>query len=164
MNHPSADLTAYLDGALSLERAEEVRAHLASCLACREEQARLKSTLAVLASLPPAPEPPPFFANRLEYRIRAEQEQARVGWWPRLQDGLAHAFPRRRVLAVAGGLAAVLVAGVIPVRSWLDTRAMVKDLDLLQDYETARAVGVDSLDDVQIVAQLDELEHTEVRP
>jgi len=40
---------------------------------------------------------------------------------------------------------------------------MVRDLDLLQDYETASALGVDSPEDALIVAQLDRLEPGEGR-
>jgi anti-sigma factor RsiW len=164
VNHPRLDLTAYLDGALPQGRAEEVRAHLVGCPACREEEARLKSALAVLASLPPAPQPPPFFATRLEARLRLERERAESGLWAGLRAGISLAFGRRRLFVLAFGLAAALLFAGIPLRGFLDTRAMVKDLDLLQDYETASAVGVDSAEDVLIVAQLDELERTEGRP
>jgi anti-sigma factor RsiW len=164
VSHPRADLTAFLDGALPPARAEEVRAHLAGCPACREEEARLRGAVALLSSLPPAPELPPFFATRLEARLREERERAAGGPLPRWLAALAGPRPRRRALALAGGLLAALLLAAIPLRSWLDTRAMVRDLDLLEDYETARAVGVDSAEDVLIVAQLDELERAEGRP
>jgi anti-sigma factor RsiW len=158
VNHPRADLTAFLDGALPEARAAEVREHLSSCPACREEEARLRGAVAVLASLPPAPEPSPFLATRLEARLREERERAPAGLLAQLSGALAAALGRRRLLALAGGLAGLLAAVGVPLRSWLDTRAMVKDLDLLQDYETASALDVDSPEDAELVAHLDQLE------
>lgn len=164
MNHPRTDLTAYLDGALPPAQADEVRAHLAACPACHEEEARLRSAVALLSSLPPAPALPPFFATRLEARLREERERAAGGRLSRWLAALGGPRPQRRALALAGGLAALLLVAGVPLRSWLDTRAMVRDLDLLQDYQAARALGVDSAEDVLIVAQLDELERAEGRP
>lgn len=158
MKHVREDLTALLDGALAPARADEVRAHLARCPACREEEARLRGAVAALSALPPPPELPPFFTARLEARLR--EERARPRGLARWLAGLPH--PR---LLLAGTAAAVAVAvAAPPLRGWLDTRDMVKDLDLLQDYETASAVGVDTPEDALIVAQLDALEREERRP
>jgi anti-sigma factor RsiW len=150
--HPLEELTAFVDGALAPERTAEVEDHLAGCSTCREQVTRLRGAVAVLAALPPAPDLPPFLGVRLEARLREERVRpAGVRRW------LA-AVPRVRLLAAAGGLAAAALAGGIALHQWLDTRRMVEDLDLLQDYETASAVGVDTPEDALIVAQLDQLE------
>ena len=163
MKHPREDLTALLDGALSAFRATEVREHLARCPSCREEAERLRGAVAALAALPPAPELPPFFATRLEARLREEGARRPGLGAARRWARLGVAIPHPRLLAFAGGVAALALAVGIPVHSWLDTRAMVRDLDLLQDYETASTLGVDSPEDALIVAQLDRLEPGEGR-
>lgn len=163
-HHPREDLTALLDGALSPARAAEVRAHLAGCPACREQEARLRAAVAALAALPPPPALPPFLATRLEARLREERARSRVAPLVRWLAGLGAAVPHPRLVALAGGVAALALAVGIPVHSWLETRAMVKDLELLQDYETASAVGVDTPEDALIIAQLDQLQRGEGRP
>jgi len=163
MNHPREDLTALLDGALPASRVSEVREHLARCPSCREEAEGLRAAMATLAALPPAPELPPFFATRLEARLREERAGRPALSTASLLSRLGTAIPYPRLFALAAGAAALSLAVGIPVRSWLDTRAMVRDLDLLQDYETASALGVDSPEDALIVAQLDRLEPGEGR-
>lgn len=161
--HPRVDLTALLDGALAPDRAAEVREHLARCAPCREEEARLQAAVAALGSLPPAPDLPPFFATRLEARL--DEERARAGN-PRLfrwLAGLGQAIPHPRLVALAGATAIALGLS-FPVRTYLETRALVKELDLLQDYEAASVVGVDTPEDALIVAQLDQLEREEGKP
>jgi anti-sigma factor RsiW len=166
--HPRGDLTALLDGALAAGRAAEVQEHLSRCPSCREEEARLRGAVAALGALPPAPDLPPFFGARLDARLREEHERARRPRLPRWLVGVAGAIPHPR-LALAGGVAAVAAAAVVAgvavhsVRE-RDTRAMLRDLDLLQDYETASAVGVDTPEDAVIVAQLDQLEREEGKP
>lgn len=158
MTHPREDLTALLDGALAPDRAAAVQAHLDACPACRAEVERLGAGLAALGALPPAPELPPFFAARLEARLREERARPR---------GVARWLPRPRVLAWSGAAAAALVAAAVPLRSYLgdrDTRAMVRNLELLEDWDTASAVGVDSPEDAEIVAQLDQLSLGEAKP
>ncbi len=162
--HPRQDLTALLDGALAPDRAAEVREHLARCASCREEQARLQGAVAALASLQPPPDLPPFFATRLEARLREERARGARARLVRWLAGLGRALPHPRLALAAGAAVAVAVTTVVLMHSWLDTREMVKNLDLLQDYETASAVGVDSPEDALIVAQLDQLEREEGKP
>jgi len=157
--HALEDLTAFLDGALAAGRAAEVRDHLARCAGCRREEARLRRAIATLTGLPPAPELPPRLALRLEARLRQERERR-----PRLLRWLAGpgaSIPRPR-LALAGAAALVVAAAAVgagvAVRAGQRDRAIAGDLDLLQDYETASAVGVDTPEDALIVAQLDQLE------
>lgn len=152
-SHPREDLTALLDGALAPGRAAEVQAHLEACPACRAEEARLRAGVATLAALPPAPEPSPFFAARFEARLREERDRPR-GLLAAARAAAGRWLPGPRALAVAG--AAALVLAVVGYQVSVRV-GMMKDLDLLEDYEVASAVDVDSPEDAQIVAQLDEL-------
>jgi anti-sigma factor RsiW len=151
--HPTDELTALLDDALPAERAAAVRSHLAACPACRAEQARLRGAVALLAALPPPPEPSPFFATRLEARLRAEADQPR-GLLARLA-----ALRWRVLLPVAGAVAAAGLALAVGLRHPRspDETLFAANLELLEDYDTASAVGVDEPDDVLVVAQLDTL-------
>ena len=164
MSHPRDDLTALLDGALPPARAAAVEAHLAGCPDCRAERERLRGALAALEALPPAPALPPFFSARLEARLRDERGRPRG---LRAVLAGAHRGGGRRVLAWAGAAALAVVAG-LPAGLWLrdraETRAMVEELELLQDWETASAVAVDTPEDLMIVARLDELERGEALP
>lgn len=161
--HPGEDLTALLDGALAPDRAAEVQAHLDGCAACRAELARLRAGIAALAALPPAPELPPFLATRLEARLREERARPR-GLADRARAALARLAPRPRLLAYGGVAAMALAALSVVGWRYLDTRRMVRNLDLLEDYEVASAVDVDSPEDAEIVAQLDRLSPQEVTP
>jgi anti-sigma factor RsiW len=161
--HPGEDLTALLDGALAPDRAAEVQAHLDGCAACRAEVARLRAGIAALAALPPAPELPPFLATRLEARLREERARPR-GLADRARAALARLAPRPRALAYGGVAAAALVALAVVGWRYLDTRRMVGNLDLLEDYEVASAVDVNSPEDAEIVAQLDQLVPREATP
>jgi anti-sigma factor RsiW len=160
VTHPVSDLTALLDGALPAERALWVEAHLAGCAACRAEEARLRAAVALLGALPPPPEPSPFFAAQLAARLRTEAERPR-GLLARL------AALRPEVVAPLAGVLAAAGIAVAVVRLHGTSRDEVlfaADLELLEDYDTASAVGVDSPEDVLLVAQLDRLEPRKARP
>ena len=62
--HPRAQLSAYLDGALSPAERSAVDAHLASCDDCRARLAELRATAHVIAALPS-----PVPSRRLAPRI-----------------------------------------------------------------------------------------------
>lgn len=155
MSHPTAELSALLDGALAPARADEVRRHLAGCAACAAEERRLRDALALLCTLPPAPEPSPLFAARLLARLDSEAERAtRAGWLSRT------AALRWKLAVPAAGLAAAALATTISIREARGReRAMAEQLGLLDDYEAVASLGdVDSPEDTLVVAQLDELE------
>jgi anti-sigma factor RsiW len=158
--HPTDELTALLDDALPAAQAEAVRAHLAACPACRAEQARLQGAVALLSALPPAPEPSPFFGARLEARLRAEAAAPRG-----LRARLA-AWRWQVVLPLAGAVAAAGVALAVGLHHPRNPEdgLFAANLELLEDYDTASAVGVDEPEDVLVVAQLDRLERREGRP
>jgi len=154
VSHPTNELTAYLDGALAPAGRAEVEAHLARCAACRAERDRLAGALALLSRLPPAPPPSLTFEQRFYARLAAERAEARArrGFldriaWRWLAPGLA---------GVAATAAVVLSVGVH--RSRPDETFFAQHLDLFESYEAVASVGaVDSPDDVQVVAHLDEL-------
>ncbi|MEX2047362.1 MAG: zf-HC2 domain-containing protein [Chloroflexota bacterium] len=52
LQHPHAELSAYLDGALALAAQAAVEGHLAACALCRAHLAQLRATTAFLRALP----------------------------------------------------------------------------------------------------------------
>ncbi len=152
MSHVVSDLTALMDGALAAGRRAEVEAHLQGCPACRAERDRLARALRLLSALPPAPEPAADFGRRFWARLEAEPAPGAFSW---IQAGRSWRWIAP--LAGAAAMAAVLVVGGIRQRD--EQRQMAANLDLLEDYELAASLGtVESAEDVQVVAHLDELE------
>jgi anti-sigma factor RsiW len=157
VTHPQEDLTALADGALPSARAEEVRRHLAGCAACRAEHAHLAATLAALRSLPPAPEPSPLFGTRLAARLAQEERRPR--------GVLAGLAARWRIAVPVGALAALAAAVVVTVRAQrAEEQALAAHLELLADYELVASLdAVESQEDADLVAHLDELDLTTPR-
>lgn len=148
------DLTAYLDGELSVVEAARVRTHLTSCADCRATEALLRRTVTELAALP-AFEP----SVSLRRRVLAEVEALPRPWRSRIG-----AWFRPGLLAPAGVAAATaLVVAVVAGHKVAAERrmeiAVAEHYDLLTDYEV---VGL-SRDDLDVVEHLDELQ-TEGRP
>lgn len=79
-SHPSDQLSAYVDGELTLEEASEIAAHLAECAHCREVVSDLRTVPMLLCSLP-EPSPAPSFLLRT--RARLEATHARKPGLPR---------------------------------------------------------------------------------
>jgi anti-sigma factor RsiW len=143
------DLTAYLDGELSVVEAARVRTHLASCADCRATETLLRRTVTELAALP-AFEP----SAGLRRRVLAEVEALPRPWRSRFA-----AWFRPGLLAPAGVAVAtaVVVAAVAGHRVMVERRAelaVAEHYDLLTDYEV---VGL-SRDDLDVVEHLDELQ------
>jgi anti-sigma factor RsiW len=150
VSHVVQDLTALLDGALSPERRAQVEAHLLACAGCRTERRRLEGAVRLLSALPPAPEPRADFGRRFWARLEAEPR--RHGLFPAL-GGWRWIAP----LAGATAMAAVLAIG--GVRHLGQQREMAAHLDMLEEYELAASLGaVESAEDVEVVAHLDQLE------
>lgn len=151
MSHVSEDLTALLDGALSPGRRSEVEAHLQGCAGCRAERDRLERALGLISMLPPAPEPASDFGRRFWARLEAEPRRREL--FPLLAGRWRWIAP----LAGAAAMAAVLAVGGIRERS--AQRQMAAHLELLEEYELAASLGaVESAEDVEVVAHLDELQ------
>jgi anti-sigma factor RsiW len=79
--------------------------HVGSCASCTKEVESLRATMAMLDEWT-APDPSPYFDQRLQARLREEKQKAPVGIF---------AWLRRPALAV--GFAALLVAGVALIRT-----------------------------------------------
>jgi hypothetical protein len=86
------------------------RSHVAGCEKCAQEFKSLEATFALLDTWK-APEPSPYFDQKLAVRLREEQTNAPAGWFERLKSRLLFNTGRQLRPALAGGLALVLVVG-----------------------------------------------------
>ena len=157
MSHPVSSLTAYVDGALEPAERAEVESHLAQCATCRTERDRLAGAIALLARLPPAPAPSATFEQRFYARLAAQKEEARkrrgfldrIAWrW--LAPGLA---------GVAATVGVVLYTGAQRrTLEEVEDAFLAEHIELFESYEAVASMGaVESAEDVQVVAHLDDL-------
>src|SRR5580704_16394071 len=130
-----------LDPAASSNAA--VRAHVASCAACEKELKSLEATFALLDTWQ-APEPSPYFDQKLAIRLREEQSLAPAGWFERLKSRLLFNTGRQFRPALAGALALILVVGggtFADVTGFLHPKpqisATVQDLQILDKNDQA---------------------------
>ncbi len=152
MSHVARDLTALLDGALPPGRVAEVEVHLQGCAACRAERDRLARALRLLSVLPPAPEPAADFGRRFWARLEAEPAPGRLSW-------ITAGRRWRWIAPLAGAAAMAAVLAIGGMRQRDEQRRVAAHLDLLEEYELAASLGtVETAEDVQVVAHLDELE------
>jgi anti-sigma factor RsiW len=98
-------LDDWLDGALAVEAASEVEAHLRSCPLCKERERRLRQVLAHAAALPRSVTPPHDLWPEIARRVSRERSWSWSGWSP---VALAAAA------TVVVGLVAVLWNGSAP--------------------------------------------------
>ncbi len=129
------------------------RAHVDSCPACREELRSLEATFAVLGAWQ-APEPSPYFDQKLAVLLREEQAKAPAGWLEKMRARLLFNTSRQFRPALAGALALVLLigggtfanfSGLHPGRS--QTSATVNDLQIFEKNDQALQT-MDLLEDV----------------
>jgi hypothetical protein len=119
-------------------------AHMRSCPPCAEEYLSFQSTFAALDAWH-APEPSPYFDQKLAVRLREEQASPKMGWLERMRTTLLLNTGRNFRPAMVATLALTLVisgggiAGinglnrpVMPVAS-----ATVNDLQILDRNEQA---------------------------
>jgi anti-sigma factor RsiW len=134
-------------------------AHLRECPPCAEEYLSFQSTFAALDAWT-APEPSPYFDQKLAVRIREEQTAPKMNWLQSLQTRLLFNTGRnfRPALIGALGLALVVsgggIAGINGYQPWNapavpQTSAAVNDLQILDRNE-------------QAFQQLDELQQEDV--
>jgi len=86
------------------------RSHIEFCAECKQEFNSLEATFALLDTWK-APEPSPYFDQKLAVRLREEQALAPAGWFERLKSRLLFNTGRQFRPALAGALALVLVVG-----------------------------------------------------
>lgn len=120
------------------------REHLKSCPDCNQEFQSLEATFALLDSWQ-APEPSPYFDQKLAVRLREEQELPAAGWFERMRSRLLFNTGRQFRPAVAGALAAaLLIAGGafadlsgFPHPAKTQISATVNDLQILDKNDQA---------------------------
>lgn len=142
-------LTAYVDGELSELEAKALEAELARDPALRALEQRLRRTVALVEALP-APEP----STALRRAVLSRIDQ------PTLGERLKGLFTPPR-LGVAGLAAAAVAAVVVVAAQPKDVPGDEEQLFLAQNMEVIEdldLVGLDSPDDLDVVASLHELE------
>lgn len=133
--------------------ASQAKSHLAGCPACLREFDSLQATLGLLDDWK-APEPSPWFDQRLAVLLRQEQAAAPAGWFERMRSRLLFNTGRQLRPALAGGLALALVIGggtAASVSGGLHARpgavsATVQDLQIL-DHNDQTFQAMDLLQD-----------------
>jgi hypothetical protein len=130
------------------------RSHVESCVECRQEFKSLEATFALL-DMWKAPEPSPYFDQKLAVRLREEQALAPAGWFERLKSRLLFNTGRQFRPALAAALALVLVVGggtFADVSGFLHTKpqasATVQDLQILDKNDQALQTMDQLLQDV----------------
>jgi anti-sigma factor RsiW len=119
-------------------------AHLRACPPCAEEYLSFQSTFAALDAWH-APEPGPYFDQKLAVRLREEQAAPKMTWLEQLQTRLLFNTGRSFRPMMVGALALVLVvsgggiAGInyTPAPVVPQTSATVNDLQILDRNEEA---------------------------
>ena len=84
--------------------------HLAECAACAEEAKGLRATMDLLDEWK-APEPSPYFDQKMAVLLREEQAKAPAGWLERIREYVLLSTGRQFRPALAGGLALALLIG-----------------------------------------------------
>jgi anti-sigma factor RsiW len=124
--------------------AAAARAHLESCPACNDEFTSLQATFDLLDEWR-APEPSPYFNQKLAVRLREEQAAPPAGWFERIRSRLLFNTGRQFRPALVAALAFVLVVGGgtiadlsgFPASSHIQASATINDLQILDKNEQA---------------------------
>jgi hypothetical protein len=119
------------------------RSHLEFCHECSQEFKSIEATFALLDTWK-APEPSPYFDQKLAVRLREEQARAPEGWFERLKSQLLFNTGRQFRPALAGALALALIVGGGTIanlsslgRSTPQASATVQDLQILDKNDQA---------------------------
>ena len=86
------------------------REHLAACVSCNDQFRSLKATFDLLDSWK-APEPSPYFDQKLAVRIREEQTAPPAGWFERMRARLLFNTGRQFRPVMVAALALVIIVG-----------------------------------------------------
>ncbi|MFO0600500.1 MAG: zf-HC2 domain-containing protein [Myxococcaceae bacterium] len=154
MNPLHEELTAYIDGELSPERAKELEAALAADPALRAMEQKLRRAISAVEALPmPQTEPSPNLRRAVLNAVGEPTWKEKWLRWPTLAP-----------LGVA--LAAAAVTVVVWPRAQVESELagfdeeklmLAQNLDVVEDLDL---VGLESADDLDVVANLNELEVT----
>jgi hypothetical protein len=88
----------------------DAQAHVDSCAECRQELEALQATMSLLDTWE-APDPSPYFDQKLAALLREEQSKPPVGWFERMRSRLLFNTGRQFRPALAGALALALLIG-----------------------------------------------------
>ena len=146
----AGELTAYLDRELPVLQLKQIENHLASCRECRSTERLLRKTVVRLAELPAFE-----LSNATRRNVLSQLDEAAN----RSIGSRLKALWRPQVLFPSLGLALAVIVLVIS-REPLELRdarlfEVGANLELAEDYEV---VGLSSLDDLEVVQHLHELE------
>ena len=152
-----AELTAYVDEELDAVQAKTVHAHLTGCADCRATEALLRRTVEVLGTLP-AFEPSVGLRRTVLSRLDAAPPSLgeRLRAW--LRPGVL--FPSTVGLLAAAAVA-LYIAGPGAKKNLPSELQDSTALDVAMNFDVATdydVLGLDSPEDVEVVARLDELE------
>ena len=122
----------------------DVQVHIKSCTACAEEFKSMQATFALLDTWK-APNPSPYFDQKLAVRLREEQSLAPAGWLERIKARLLFNTGRQLRPALAGALALILLVGGgtfadltgFPSHKAPEVSATVQDLQILDKNDQA---------------------------
>lgn len=153
------DLTAWVDGELPPLQARALETHVAGCDSCTATVALLRKTVALLPTLPALE---PSAALRRKVLAQLDEPESRLRAW--LSSLLAP-----KVLAPALGVAAAAAVTWVALDRRATERltfepeqlAVAQNMEVLEDFEV---LGLESADDLEVVARLDELDGAEVTP
>ena len=87
-----------------------VNEHIAACEACRGELSGLQETMAMMDAWK-APEPSPYFDQKMAVMLREERAKAPAGWLERIREHLLLNTGRQFRPALIGALALAVVIG-----------------------------------------------------
>jgi anti-sigma factor RsiW len=135
--------SVFLDLLLDPTSHTDARSHIESCPECDREFKSIQATFALLDAWK-APEPSPYFNQKLAVRLREEQALPAAGWFERLKSRLLFNTGRQFRPALAGALALALVVGggtFADVSGFLQPKpqisATVQDLQILDRNDQA---------------------------
>jgi hypothetical protein len=118
-------------------------AHMKACPPCAEEYVSFQATFSLLDTWK-APEPTPYFDQKLAVLLREEQAAPPMGWFERLTTRMRLNTGRSFRPAMAGALALALIAGggsvffiPGPTQHPVQASATVTDLQILERNEQA---------------------------